>query len=79
MNTELITQQRLECQVFISVFKVSDDNIIIKFDFIRQICLTQTNYEKHLFGVTDSFDFKGSPNQNHFIFEINVGKKSGPT
>ena len=48
MDTELITQQSLQCQVFISVFKISYDDIIIKFYFVRQIYFAQTNNEKYL-------------------------------
>ena len=48
MNTELITQQSLQCQVFISVFKFTYDDIIIKFYFVRQIYFAQTDNEEYL-------------------------------
>ena len=47
--TKLVAQHCFQCQVFISVFKVTDDNIIITLDFVRQIVSAQANYEKHLY------------------------------
>ena len=53
MNTELVTQQSLQCQVFVGVFKISYNNIIIKFDFVRQVCFAQSDNEKYLCRVTN--------------------------
>ena len=50
--TILVAQHCFQCQVFISVFEVTDDNIIIKLDFVFQIGFGQANYEKHLCRMT---------------------------